>query len=210
MPGSQTAIGNDLPKADPKQKPKRGRKPKTEKSSDDGVDIRWNREMVEALMKYKFETYKDYFIHTSNNRKKGEGWIKIQLAMNKKFDKPFTVLQVKGKYQNLNRKWRDNSANGKETTKTGNEPIDPSNCKDEEFDIISQYFAQQPGYGIDLGQATDTFEDDSKRLLESEDDGDEIPSDMFSPDRKRQKTSNPSMSPIVVIGDKMDRRARSR
>ena len=91
-------------------------------------------------MKQKFKVYNDYFEHNSNNRERSDGWAKITLAMSKKFDLNFSVLQVKGKYQNLTRKFCDNCATGSETKKTGNKPINVNNTRDEEFNVISPYF----------------------------------------------------------------------
>ena len=48
---------------------KKGRKSKAEKQTDETA-LRWTHEMVEFLMKAKFETYKDCFNSKSNNKKK--------------------------------------------------------------------------------------------------------------------------------------------
>ena len=137
---------------------KRGRKPKGEKKMEDGRDVRWNLSMVESLMTAKFQIYRNCFEHTSNNKKKSEGWSKVALAINKQYNLVLSVQQVKTKYHSLNKKYRDNSAYGKESRKTGNNPIDANNCRDDKYILVAPYFAKQPGCGADLGQSTDKFE----------------------------------------------------
>ena len=183
---------------------KRGRKPKSERKPDETV-LRWTLDMVKYLMEEKFVTFNEYFNSKSNNKKKAEGWMKVQLSLRKKFKKDITVEQVKSKYQNLNKKWRDNSSRGKETTKTGNEPVDPNNCKDEEFDAVSSYFSMLPGCGIDLGQATDVANNqESDWNCEDDDHADDLDNDedFFSPSQKRSKVA--ASSPMTVIGEKME------
>ena len=180
---------------------KKGRKSKAEKQTDETA-LRWTHEMVEFLMKAKFETYKDCFNSKSNNKKKAEGWNKVHLALRKQFGKELTVDQVKSKYQNLNKKWRDNSSKGKETTATGNNEVDPKNCKDDEFAIVAPYFAGMPGCGIDLGQATDVVAKEEDADLFDDFVANDAIEDVLSPSRKRQKLS--SVSDIADIGDKME------
>ena len=52
------------------------------------------------------------------------------------------------------KKWRDNKANGRESTKTGNFLLDTSNCKDDEFCLVSDFMSQKAGCGVDLGQGS--------------------------------------------------------
>ena len=130
------------------------------------------------------------------------GWNKVRLALRKQFGKELTVDQVKSKYQNLNKNWRDNSSKGNETTATGNNEVDPKNCKDNEFAIVAPYFAGMPGCGIDLGQSTDVVAKEEVADLFDDFVANDAIEDVLSPSRKRQKLS--SVSPIADIGDKME------
>jgi hypothetical protein len=206
-----SAVDLPLP-AEEVPSPKRGRKPKGEKVLEQGADAKWSLDMVEALMEAKFKTYSTYFEHSSNNKKKAEGWCKVSLAINKQFNLVLKVDQVRSKYQNLTKKYRDNAAHGKESTKTGNEPINLCNFKDDEFVLTCPYFAKQPGCGADLGQATDSFSHQTSILSTLDEVEDELINKEVTTDvgdncasvKKKPRLSPVNSDPNSHLGDRME------
>jgi len=108
------------------------------------------------------------------------------MEINSQFDLLLTTDKVNSKYGRLLKKWRDNHANGKETTRTGNMAPNPSVvAEDPEMKLLFNYFAEKPGHGTDLGQG-------SLLSLPSHAE-DEFHEDASSDQpRKRKKTSNHS------------------
>jgi hypothetical protein len=133
---------------------KRGR-PKKQCSSSANDDCKWTLAMTETLLRSKFDVFKKYFEDTKRRGQVSEGWIKVTYSINREYGCSKNVEQVKSRYQYLLKKWRDHKPSGKESTRTGNQKPDPSNCKDEEFSIIAEYMARKGGCGTDLGQAID-------------------------------------------------------
>ena len=115
-------------------------------------EVKWTATMVRVLFTLKFVTNKAYFENALNHKKLGDGWNKVLFGMQQEYNHEFSFKQIKSKYQHLPKKLWDNRPHGKETTKTGNKPINASNCMDEEYKIMSEFFSKQPVICADLGQ----------------------------------------------------------
>jgi len=205
LDGAQPAIIADVPAAveldvcEPTPK-KRDRKRK----SDSGItEVRWSNEMVEVLMKARFEEYNDIFRDAKNSRKIKDGWSRVAYRVSAASRATVDGDRCRQMFQRLQKKWRDHKPTGKSSLETGNN--DPGDdVKDERFAIIQPYFSKKPGCGSSLGEANDEFPVEIEAIIsESSSDDDDKQVKKLKFDAKPNKPLTPGEG-IAILGHSFD------
>ncbi|KAI8843558.1 hypothetical protein BJ741DRAFT_591267 [Chytriomyces cf. hyalinus JEL632] len=154
---STSTTPTDVTQAKPGPIPlkKRGRPPKNAASGTDGSapaqPASWTASQVDALLRYRYDTFRSDFLDAKSKEAAAKGWKKVQMSLSVHMDVEYTVEQCKGKVMALKTLWSKLKA---EEGETGNN--EKRTKKPECFESMVLYFGNKSGLiGETLGDTED-------------------------------------------------------
>jgi hypothetical protein len=134
-----------------KKRKRLGRPPKDkDTATEKQTNFKWNDDMVSYLLSNRLEKMKRSFDGAKNGVMASNAWNKLLLQFNTVFGTTLEVSQIKNKFNDLKKKYREYVSSCK---KTGNDSDDEM-VPPKHFDVMHVWFIKFPGlFGIDLGDS---------------------------------------------------------